>query len=88
MSDDPVPAYFSWRYIFWLLWANAITVLNTIQAVVATLTLDPTLIPHDTLHYLLIANCILCVVVAQLKKNNPPGPPPMKDQSSLPETIK
>ena len=79
MSDDPVPAYFSIRYIIWLAWSNSITGLMTLQAIFATLTLDPQLLSHSASHYVLIGNAVLCAVVAQVKRNNPPGPPPTKD---------
>lgn len=85
MSDeaDPVPKYFSWRYIFWFCWVNALTILSTIQGSIAALLLaadDATnpLVSHRTYKLFVAANAILMVIVAQAKKNNPPGPPPTK----------
>lgn len=77
-TPDPVPAYFSCRYVGWFLWSNAITGLMIVQGVFAALTLDPTLIPHDVFHWLLIGNAVLTGVIAQVKANRSPGPPPTK----------
>lgn len=77
-SPDPVPPYFGWRYIVWLAWTNAISILGVVQAVFQAITLDATLVSHNTVHYLSIANLVLIVVIAQIKKNNPPSPPPTK----------
>lgn len=66
------PAWFGWRFVWWWLWGNAITVLMIVQAAISTLTLDPTLIPHDAFHYLLITNAVLCAILAQIKRNSPP----------------
>jgi hypothetical protein len=81
MSSDPnntVPAYFSWRYLAWLGWSNAISILATLQAIFAAITLDPTLVSHETYHWITIFSLVLTVVVAQAKKNYPPSPPPVK----------
>jgi len=77
----PMPPNFGWRYILWFIWCNAITGLMLVQVVVTTVTLDPTLVSHDTFHYLLIANAVICAVIAQIKRNNPPSPPPTKGPS-------
>jgi hypothetical protein len=80
--NDPMPSDFGWKYMVWTAWsglvyilkwawANAITILMLVQGVLATLTLDPTLIPHDTFHYILIANAVLCAVLAQIKRPHP-----------------
>ena len=88
MSDDPVPAYFSWRYIIWLSWSNAVTILGTIQAIFQAITIDQTLVDHTTAHIISIINLAIMVIIAQMKKNNPPGDPPMKTvPSTLPETL-
>jgi hypothetical protein len=76
MTDDPVPAYFSFRYVVWLGWSNAITILATLQAVFATITLDPTLMSPTAFHWCSIANLIFIVVVAQIKRNTAPSLPP------------
>jgi hypothetical protein len=80
MSDpDPqMPRDFGWRYVAWLAWSNAISILATLQAIFAAITLDPTLVSHQAFHVISIANLVLLVVIAQLKKNNPPSPPPTK----------
>ena len=72
MIDDPVPPYFGLRYILWFIWSNLITGLMILQGVFAAITLDPTLVPHDMFHYLLVINAVLCAVLAQVKRNNPP----------------
>lgn len=77
-TPDPVPAYFSFRYVLWLCWTNAITILSVVQGIAAALTLDPTAVSHAVFHWCLIANSVLCVVIAQIKRNAPPGPPPTK----------
>jgi hypothetical protein len=77
-SPDPVPSYFGLRYVAWFIWSNAITGLMIIQVAVTAITLDPTIVSHNTFHYALIANAVLAAIVAQLKKNTPPSPPPTK----------
>ncbi len=66
-----VPSYFGWRFVLFFLWSHAITVLMIVQAAFSTLTLDPTLVPHDVFHWLLIVNAMMCAVLAQVKR-----PPP------------
>jgi hypothetical protein len=66
-----MPANFGWRYVLWFTWSHAITVLMVLQAIFATLTLDPTLVSHDVFHWLLITNAVLCAVLAQVKRDNP-----------------
>ena len=69
MPLPPIPANFGIKYIAWVIWANAVTVLMLMQGVFAALTLDPTLVSHDTFHWLLIANAVLCAILAQIKRN-------------------
>jgi len=78
-SPDPIPPYFGIRYIGWFIWSNLITGLMIVQVAVTAITLDPTIVSHNTFHYALIANAVLAAVVAQVKKNNPPSPPPTKE---------
>jgi hypothetical protein len=73
----PIPSNFGVRYVMWFLWCNAITALMITQAAFATLTLDPTLIPHNLTHWMLVGNAVLCAALAQIKRNTPP---PTKDQ--------
>ena len=73
----PMPRDFGWRYILWVTWCNALSILGTAQAILAMLALDPTLVSAKSYHYITLANAILVVVVAQWKKNAPPGPPPL-----------
>jgi len=77
-SPDPVPHYFSFRYVVWFLWSNAITGLAILQGVLAGLMLDQELFSHQTFRYIVLGNAILTATVAQVKRNNPPSPPPMK----------
>jgi hypothetical protein len=72
VRETEIPRDFGWRYILWWIWSNAITVLMIVQAAFATLTLDPTLIPHNVFHWLLVTNAVLCAILAQIKRNNPP----------------
>lgn len=72
INTEGPPAGFGWNWVWWWLWKNAITVLMVIQAAVTALTLDPTLIPHNAFHYLLITNSVLCVILAQIKRDHPP----------------
>lgn len=84
---DDMPRDFGFRYIAWLAWSNAITVLGTLQAIVSLLVMgDKSLFTDNQFHELLFANAVLTIIVAQLKKNNPPGPPPTK--APLPEQEK
>ena len=80
--DDPVPAYFTWRYLLWLCWTNAITLLATLQGLFSILLLeageDPSFLTHTQIRWIYFANAALLFIVAQAKKQNPPGPPPMK----------
>ena len=80
MNDPipPMPLNFGLRYVLWIAWSNALTILMTLQAVFTMVTLDPTLVDHAVAHYCLVASCVLGIVIAQLKRNNPPGPPPTK----------
>jgi len=85
-SPDPVPSYFGPRYLAWLLWSNAITVLSVLQGVFASVLLvsDPSghdpdpLIPHNVSRFIILGNAVLTGIIAQLKRNNPPGPPPTR----------
>lgn len=84
-TPDPVPAYFGFRYIVWLAWCNAITLLAIAQAALASVMLasddgpDP-LFTHAQFRYIILANAILTAIVAQAKKSNPP--PPTRSPSS------
>jgi hypothetical protein len=77
-SPDPVPAYFSFRYIAWFIWTNLITGLALIQAVLAGLMMDQELFSHQTFRGIVLGNAILTIVIAQVKRNTPPGPAPTK----------
>ena len=85
MNDpNPIPKDFGWRYILWniwcgwvfavkWLWAKAITIMMIVQAVFSVLTLDPaqTLISHEAFHWCSIGNAVLCIVLAQIKRDTP-----------------
>lgn len=90
-ETPPVPSNFGWRYILWVswwnfckgskvfwkfVWANAITVLSIISAIFAAITLDPTVVAHNTFHYILIGQMVLTAVLAQIKRT-----PSSKDES-------
>ena len=77
MSDEPpMPQDFGLRYIGWVLWCNVLTILAALQAIFTAITMDPTIVDPHTFHYISIANLVLIVVLAQLKKSNPPPPAP------------
>jgi hypothetical protein len=71
-------------------WANAITILMILQAAFAALLLiadnpaDPQhplagpLISHTVSRSIILANAILCAVLAQIKRSSPPPPEPPK----------
>jgi hypothetical protein len=84
MADEPpIPKDFGFRYIAWYAWANAITILMILQAIFAALLLiadnpaDPEhpltgpLIPHTVSRGIILANAILCAVLAQIKRSPP-----------------
>lgn len=79
MSDEPpVPAGFGWRYVGWAIWTNAITILSIIQGVFATLALASDMFSHTTVRIYMVSNAVLSAVIAQIKRNKPPSPPPTK----------
>lgn len=81
MTDEPpMPRNFGWRWLLWVAWCNAITILSALQAVFTALTSDPdsTLVSHRAFHIISVCNLVLVIVVAQVKKNSPPPPPPTK----------
>ncbi len=90
MSEDPMPKDFGWRYILWTcwqgwvfawkwIWAQAITILMMAQGIAAAITLDPTLVSHDELHYWLIGNAVMCAILAQIKREKPTLKPKGED---------
>jgi hypothetical protein len=81
VSTDPVPAYFSFRYVLWLAWTNAITILMMAQAALTTLTVSGDIFAPTTERKILLAVAILGTVLAQIKRN---GPPPMKPAKETP----
>ena len=79
MNDiPPVPANFGLRYIGWAIWTNLITILAVLQGIMAALMLDQDIFSHETFRYVVLANAVLTGAVAQIKRSNPPGPPPTK----------
>ena len=85
MADDPVPAYFSVRYVLWFMWSNAITLLMTLQTIVSALTLDQSLFPDKVLHWMLIANAALVATLANIRRNGPPPSRPLPPTSENPK---
>lgn len=73
-----MPRDFGWRYIGWMLWCNLITVLAIIQGTFAVLALATDIFSHNTVRIYMVINAILSGAVAQIKRNKPPGPPPLK----------
>lgn len=86
MNDpDPMPRDFGLRWIMWMAWSNAVTILAILQGIFASLLLvgdDPNnpLFSHNAFRYIMLGNAILTGLVAQLKKNHPPPPPPTQGQ--------
>ena len=80
MSEDmpPMPRDFGWRYVWWFLWCNAITLLATAQGCFAALALMSDMFSHTTIRIYMAANAVLSILIAQIKKNNPPPPAPLK----------
>ena len=79
-SDRTVVAdAMNWRLIWWALWSNMITLLATVQTIIAALMLEQDVFSHETFRKIVIANAILTAIVAQVKKNKPPGPRPTRD---------
>lgn len=66
----------------WLLWSNLITLLATIQAALAGLMISANVFTHTQFRVIVIANAVLTAVIAQIKRNNPPGPPPEKQDDA------
>jgi hypothetical protein len=77
-EDTPMPTNFGFRYIAWAVWANLITILAVLQGVLATLMLDQDIFSHETFRYIVLGNALLTALVAQIKRNSPPSPPPTK----------
>ena len=82
-TPSPVPSYFGPRYIVWLAWTNAVTILAVIQGIVATLMMGPddgpdALFTHSQFRYISIANAVLTVIIAQIKRSGPPPSPPTR----------
>jgi hypothetical protein len=79
MNDpDPVPKWFTMRYVAWLIFTNPISILATLQAIFQALTLDPSMVSHTTVHVISICNLVLIVVIAQIRKGKSSPPPPSK----------
>lgn len=85
MSDqDPVPAYFSFRYVLWIFWTQAITILGAAQgglSVLLAATMDSKNPPISHLATLILTgvNGGLIAALANIRRNNPP---PMKSQET------
>jgi hypothetical protein len=80
-----LPRTFGIRYILWMAWSNSLTILLTLQAIFLQLTLDPESIPRNWVHRLLQAANLIGIIIAQLKRNTPPGPPPRKHHEHTPK---
>ena len=90
--NDPtpqMPSNFGFRYIGWFLWCNLITILAAAQGIFAAVLLaagddsskDP-LLPHTWVRWIVLGNAILTGVIAQVKRNSPPSPPPTQKVSA------
>lgn len=68
------------RIAWWAVWSNFITILASIQAIIATLMLNAEIFDHHTFRLMVIANAVLTAIVAQVKRNNPPGDKPTREE--------
>jgi hypothetical protein len=66
------------RVTGWWLFCNPITVLASLQGIFQAITLDPTIVSHDAIHWISILNLALIVIIAQIRKGNTLPPPPSK----------
>jgi len=73
-----MPRDWGWRYIGWAIWCNFITILAVLQGIFATLALAGDMFSHTTVRIYMVANAVISAIVAQVKRNSPPGPPPVK----------
>ena len=73
---ENMPPNFGFRYIAWAIWSNAITIVSSLTAIFTAITLDPTLVSHTAFHWIVIGVMAGNVILAQIKRNNPPTPPP------------
>lgn len=74
-----MPRDWGWRYLWWVAWTNMLTIICTIQLGFIYLTADNTLDLSDkSSHRLLAVANLLGIVVAQIKRHNPPKDPPRK----------
>jgi hypothetical protein len=72
-TPDPVPKWFNVRYIFWMVWSNAITILGGIQAALAALlaaTMDSAHPPisHEATLWITALNAGLIVILANINR--------------------
>ena len=82
---DEMPRDFGLRWLLWMAYCNAVTILAILQGIFASLLLvadDPNnpILSHNAFRYIVLSNAILTGLVAQLKKNHPPPPPPTQGQ--------
>ena len=86
MPMPQMPKDFSFRYVLWFVWCNMVSALAMAQGVLAALTLDPTLMSHDVFHWISLANAVLILVLAQIKRTGPKadgGSDPLVNQQEM-----
>jgi hypothetical protein len=74
----PMPLDFGWKYVWWVAWSNAITILAIAQGTFATMALASDMFSHNTVRIYMVANAVMSAIIAQVKRNLPPGPHPRK----------
>jgi hypothetical protein len=76
-----MPRDFGWRWLLWLAWCNALTIICTMQVALLQITMPDPSTPQQArpwIHWVLTAVNILGIIAAQIKRNNPPLPPPLQ----------
>jgi len=76
-----MPRDFGIRYVFWFIWCNLITIVAIAQGTFAVLALASDMFSHNTVRIYMVISAVLSAVIAQVKKNVPPGPPPLMKES-------
>jgi hypothetical protein len=76
-KKPPMPKDWGFRYIGWLLYTNALSIVMTVQLIFLQFTMDSTL-SRPTVHWLLSGVNVLGIIIAQIKRATGPPPRPLK----------
>ena len=75
-TPNPVPSYFSFRYILWLAWTHAVGVLSAIQAIFGAVLLavdanpEHPVVSQKIVLFLLVGNAALTGILSQINRNS------------------